>query len=189
LTDQHDNLAAGTHVLVGVTGSIAAFKAADLVSRLTRGGYGVTVVMTTAAQKFVGSQTFRALSHNRVITDLFIEESEFNPLHISLAERASAIVIAPATANVIGKIAGGIADDALTCIVMAATVPIVIAPAMNDVMYANPIVQSNVRKLTDLGYRFVGPVEGRLASGKAGLGRLAPIDTIGEAVEAALSEA
>ncbi|MBM4043722.1 MAG: phosphopantothenoylcysteine decarboxylase [Planctomycetes bacterium] len=173
-------------ILVGVTGSIAAYKACEIVSRLRGLGAEVTVVMTTAAQEFVGPATFRALSRNQVVTHMFIENERYNPLHVSLAEKADLLLIAPATANVIGKLASGIADDILSCLALACRCPVLIAPAMNDAMYAHPVVQRNVRTLKAIGYQFVGPVKGRLASGKIGLGRMEDVDVIVEAAWKAL---
>jgi len=166
------------HIVVGVTGSIAAYKAIDVVSNLKKTGNSVTVIMTLNAQRFVHPVTFQTLSHNRVITSLFTENEDYDPNHVSLAERADLIVVAPATANFIGKVASGIADDALTCTVMAARSPVIIAPAMNDGMYLNPIVQENIRKLENYGYKMIAPEEGRLCTGKVGIGRLASLERI-----------
>lgn len=177
---------AAPNILLGVTGSIAAYKACEIVSRLCGRGAQVTVVMTAAAQEFVGPATFRTLSGNQVITHMFIENERHNPLHVSLAEKADLLLIAPATANVIGKLASGIADDILSCLALACRCPILIAPAMNDAMYTHPVVQRNIRTLKDIGYRFVGPVKGRLASGKIGLGRMEDVDAIVEAAWKAL---
>jgi phosphopantothenoylcysteine decarboxylase/phosphopantothenate--cysteine ligase len=166
------------NIIFGVTGSIAAFKAAEIVSRLKRQGFDITVVMTKSAQNFVSPLTFRTLSQNKVITDIFIEDSMYDPQHISLTNKADIIVIAPATANIIGKLASGIADDALTSIVMAIDAPLLIAPAMDDRMYLNPITQKNIRTLQDVGYKFIGPEKGRLASGRIGVGRMADVELI-----------
>ncbi|KKO20460.1 MAG: phosphopantothenoylcysteine [Candidatus Brocadia fulgida] len=166
------------HIVLGVTGSIAAYKAVELVSCLTKQGNDVVVIMTSAAQRFVHPVTFRSISHNRVVTDLFIDNENYDPNHVSLAEQADLLVVAPATANFIGKVASGIADDALTCTVMAARSPVIIAPAMNDSMYLNPIVQENIKKLTRHGYRIIEPEEGRLCTGRVGKGRLAAVEKI-----------
>ncbi len=167
------------NIIYGVTGSIAAFKAAMIVSRLKCHGFDVTVIMTKSSQKFVSPLTFRTLSQNRVITDIFIEDDAYDPQHISIADKADIAVIAPATANIIGKLASGIADDALTSIVMTLrSVPVLIAPAMEERMYTNPITQSNIRILKEAGYQFVGPDKGRLASGRTGVGRMADIELI-----------
>ena len=166
------------NIIFGVTGSIAAFKAAEIVSRLKRQGFDITVIMTKSAQNFVNPLTFRTLSQNKVITDIFIEDSMYDPQHISLTNKADIIVIAPATANIIGKLASGIADDALTSIVMAIDAPLLIAPAMDDRMYLNPITQKNIKTLQDVGYKFIGPEKGRLASGRIGVGRMADVELI-----------
>jgi phosphopantothenoylcysteine decarboxylase/phosphopantothenate--cysteine ligase len=176
-------MATPPNILLGVTGSIAAYKAAETVSKLRSLGADVTVVMTAAAQEFVDPLTFRTLSGNPVITQMFIENERHNPLHVSLAEKADALLIAPCTANVIGKLAAGIADDILSCLAMACRCPVLIAPAMNDAMYLHPIVQRNIRALKDIGYQFVGPAKGRLASGKIGWGRMEEVDAIVAAVQ------
>jgi phosphopantothenoylcysteine decarboxylase/phosphopantothenate--cysteine ligase len=165
-------------IILGVTGSIAAFKAAEVVSKLRSQGFCITVIMTNSAQKFINPLTFRTLSQNRVITDLFIEETVYDPQHISLANKAGIIVIAPATANIIGKLASGISDDALTCAVVASEAPVLIAPAMDDRMYLNPITQENIQKLQGLGYKFIGPRKGRLASGRIGVGRMEDVEIV-----------
>ncbi|MCF6148790.1 MAG: bifunctional phosphopantothenoylcysteine decarboxylase/phosphopantothenate--cysteine ligase CoaBC [Candidatus Kuenenia sp.] len=165
-------------VVVGVTGSIAAYKAVEIVSGLVKKGNSVLVIMTANAQRFVHPITFSSISHNRVVTDLFVENENYNPNHVSLAEKADLVLVAPATANFIGKVASGIADDALTCTVMAAKIPVIIAPAMNDSMYSNSIVQQNIEKLKDHGYIIIEPEEGRLCTGKIGKGRLASNETI-----------
>jgi len=174
-------------IVLGVTGGIAAYKAAELVRELVRAGAEVFVIMTRSAQAFVTPLTFQTLSGNKVTTELFnlIEESEIG--HISLADRAQVLVIAPATANIIGKIAGGIADDLLTTVVMATKAPVLLAPAMNVHMWENPICQENIRKLRARGYHFVDPETGELACGYEGKGRLAEVSTIAEEIRALLS--
>lgn len=174
---------AGKKILLGVTGCIAAYKACDLTSRLTQLGALVRVVMTREAREFVAPLTFRSLSRGPVFTEMFEAPREFDPVHVSLAEWAEILVIAPATANVIGKIACGIADDLLTCVAMATKAPVLMAPAMNAAMYENGIVQENVAKLKKMGHRFVGPVEGYLACGCEGMGRMAPVEEIVKAIE------
>ena len=166
------------NIVLGVTGSIAAYKAVEVVSSLMKQGNNVTVIMTTNAQRFVNPVTFQSISKNRVITDLFIDTGNYDPNHVSLAEHADIIVVAPATANIIGKVVSGIADDALTCTVMAARSTVIIAPAMNDSMYLNPIVQENIKKITKLGYVIIEPEEGRLCTGRVGIGRLASVEKI-----------
>ncbi|MCL6518955.1 MAG: bifunctional phosphopantothenoylcysteine decarboxylase/phosphopantothenate--cysteine ligase CoaBC [Armatimonadetes bacterium] len=175
------------NVILGVTGSIAAFKAAEICSLLIRKGATVHVVMTEHATKFVGPVTFRALTGNQVITGLWDEPREYEIAHISLPDKADVFLIAPATANFIGKVAAGIADDMLTTMVMATKAPVVIAPAMNYKMWENPILQSNVESLKSLGYRFVGPETGRLACGVEAVGRLASPEAIVQAVVECIS--
>jgi len=174
---------AGTSIIVGVTGSIAAYKAAELVSRLKQNGADVHVVMTRWAQELVGPVTFHSLSMNPVCTELFPEGGAARPHHIELVDRADLMVIAPATANIIGKIAAGIGDEILSTTVLAAyDMPVILAPAMNVRMYANPIVERNIKVLQDLGYVFVEPEEGYLACGYRGKGRMAPLERILDAI-------
>ena len=170
------------NIILGVTGSIAAFKAAIIVSKLKGLEFDITVIMTKSAQSFIHPLTFRTLSHNKVVTDIFIDESVYDPQHVSIAYKADLVVIAPATANIIGKLASGIADDALTSTVMASNVPVIIAPAMEENMYMNPITQRNINILQEVGYKFVGPEKGKLASGRTGVGRLADIEIIIQAI-------
>lgn len=178
----------GREILLCVTGGIAAYKAADLASKLRQRGANVTVAMTRAAQRLVAPVTFEAVSGNPVATTLWPAQADRPLPHISLAERAHVVVVAPATANFIGKVAAGIADDVVTTTVMTAfaSVPVLIAPAMNARMWANPIVQRNVKTLTELGCRIIGPGEGWLACGTRGVGRMAEVNEILLAVEAAL---
>lgn len=166
------------NVVIGVTGGIAVYKAADIVSQLKKHNINIDVIMTQAAQKFVHHLTFQALSQNFVVTHMFDEPKTWDVEHISLAQKADVFLIAPATANVIGKIANGIADDMLTTTVMATNAPVLIAPAMNTKMYENPIVQQNIDKLKRLGYKFIEPESGRLACGDIGRGKLANTNTI-----------
>lgn len=157
-------------ILLGVTGGIAAYKAVDLASRLKKSGALVKVIMTKNACEFITPLTFRSITHETVTTKAFDNDAEIK--HISLADWADLIVIAPATANIIGKIANGIADDLLSTVVMASTADKLIVPAMNVHMYENPIVQENISKLSSVGYRFMEPEEGVLACGYKGKGRL-----------------
>jgi len=170
------------NIIYGVTGSIAAFKAATIVSRLKSQDFDITVIMTKSSQNFINPLTFRTLSQNKVITDIFIDENECDPQHVSIADKADIVVIAPATANIIGKLASGIADDALTSIVMASNVPVLIAPAMEERMYINPITQRNISILQEVGFKFAGPQKGRLASGRTGVGRMAEVELIIQAI-------
>ncbi len=174
-------------IILGVTGSIAAYKAADLAVRMVKAGAEVTVVMTDAAQRFVTPLTFETLSRRPVVTGMWTRSTYTEPVHVGLAEWADLLVVAPATANFIGKLAGGIADDMLSCTAISAPGSPLIAPAMNDLMYRHPAVQENIARLKARGCAFVGPAEGRLASGKIGLGRLAPVDEIFEAVRRLLA--
>jgi len=162
----------GKSVVVGVCGGIAAYKVVDMVSRLKKLGAEIDVIMTSNAQKFVTELTFRSLTHRPVVTDMFEKPAQWDVRHISLAAKADLFVIAPATANIIGKLASGIADDMLTTAVMATKAPVLIVPAMNHNMYANPIVQQNIEKLKSLGYLFMEPDTGVMAEGSSGKGRL-----------------
>lgn len=168
----------GKTIVLGVTGSIAAYKAVDIANKLSRAGTKVDVVMTEEATKFVAPLSFRALTGRAAVIDMFDASSEFNITHISLAGAANVVVIAPATANIIAKLAAGIADDVLSCTVLATKAPVVIAPAMDVNMYENPVTQENVSKLKERGFIFVGPRFGKLASGKEGLGRFANTEEI-----------
>ncbi|MEA2095537.1 MAG: bifunctional phosphopantothenoylcysteine decarboxylase/phosphopantothenate--cysteine ligase CoaBC [Candidatus Cloacimonadota bacterium] len=156
-------------ILLGITGGIAAYKAVDLASKLTKLGAEVKTIMTTHACEFVSPITFKSITHQPVITKMFDAESDIE--HISLADWADIVVIAPATANIIGKTAYGIADDLLSTTIMATTAPVLFVPAMNIHMYENPIVQNNIKKLSDLGYFFMEPEFGILACGYEGKGR------------------
>ncbi|MCL6635913.1 MAG: bifunctional phosphopantothenoylcysteine decarboxylase/phosphopantothenate--cysteine ligase CoaBC [Peptococcaceae bacterium] len=180
---------AGKSVTVGVTGGIAAYKAAQLVSSLAAGGAEVNVVMTRSAQEFVRPLTFQILSGNRVCTELFDQAGDGTVQHIELAARSDLVVVVPATANILGKVAGGIADDLLSTVLMAATCPVLFCPAMNVNMYRNPVVQRNLAVLRQLGYHFVEPGSGRLACGAEGQGRLAELEAILEKIELLLSPA
>lgn len=170
-------------VVLGVTGGIAVYKALDIISRLKKKDIDVHVIMTNSAQKFVGELSFRSLSLNPVTIDMFDKPNTYDIEHISLAKKADVFLIAPATANIIGKISGGIADDMLSTTVMATKAPVVIAPAMNTNMYNNPILQDNIEKLKRLGYYFVEPISGRLACGDVGSGKLESPSVIVEYVE------
>lgn len=160
-------------VLVGVTGGIAAYKTAALVSELVQAGHGVTVVMTRSAQEFVGPATFRALTGRRVLTRVFQRHGFHLGAHIELARQADLMVVAPATANVLAKIAHGLADDLLSTLLLSFTGPTVLAPAMNCEMWDKPSVQRNVDQLHRDGYHFVGPNEGWLSCRQKGMGRMA----------------
>jgi phosphopantothenoylcysteine decarboxylase/phosphopantothenate--cysteine ligase len=169
-------------VVLGVSGGIAAYKTAELISGLKKLNADVHVVMTESACEFITPLTMRTLSQNHVVYDMFKEPPTWEIEHISLAKKADIIVIAPATANILGKVASGIADDILTTTVMAAKCPVIFAPSMNTNMYENCIVQRNIETLKSYGYRFIEPETGRLACGDAGKGRLADIEDIIEEI-------
>ncbi len=168
----------GKTVVLGVTGSIAAYKAADLASQLTQAGAKVEVIMTEAATEFVTPLTFRNITGRPVVTKMFELASEFSVEHVALAEAADVVVIAPATANIIAKLAAGIADDMLCCTVLATKAPVILAPAMHAGMYENQITQDNLAKLRARNFTIVGPAHGRLASGGVGWGRLIDVSEI-----------
>jgi len=177
----------GKEIVLGVTGGIAAYKAAELVRRLCQAGAKIQVIMTQAATHFITPLTLRVLSRNPVITNIFAEPVPWDMTHIALAEKAELFIIAPATANIIGKLAHGIADDVLSTIILATRAPVIIAPAMNDNMYQNPVVQENILLLRQRGFHLVEPEYGELASGKTGWGRLASLDKIMALAERILS--
>jgi phosphopantothenoylcysteine decarboxylase/phosphopantothenate--cysteine ligase len=162
----------GREIVVGVCGGIAAYKVADVVSKLVQLGAGVTVCMTAEAQKFITPLTFEALSGRKVRVGTFDLVDTSDPQHIGLTERADLMLVAPATNNVIAKVAHGLCDDLVSLMVCAAACPVVFAPAMNNRMWAHPVAQENVAKLTGLGYRFIGPDAGWLACRNVGPGRL-----------------
>jgi phosphopantothenoylcysteine decarboxylase/phosphopantothenate--cysteine ligase len=166
------------NIILGITASIAIYKACDIVRRLQEENLAVTVVMTDEAQEMIKPIVFQSLSGNRVYREMFDEPDAWEIEHISLAQKADLVLIAPATANIIAKIALGICDDLLTCTVCATQAPVLICPAMNEDMYKNKIVQENIKKLKSLGYRFVEPAKGRLACGKIGIGCLAEVADI-----------
>jgi len=175
-------MASRKSVVLGVTGSIAAYKACEIISLLKKDGLDVDVLLTREGGEFITPLTLQTLSGNKVVADMFELPEEWNPVHTSLADKASIVLIAPATAHIIGKIAGGLCDDIVSCVVAATKAPVLIAPAMNERMYKNAIVQENITKLKKLGYRFIGPVKGRLACGYEGIGHIAePADIVKEA--------
>ena len=171
------------NILIGITGSIAAYKAAYLVSKLKSEDANITVVMTENAVKFVTPLTFQTLSQNKVYVNMFEEKLDWEIEHILLADKTDLIAIVPASANIIGKVANGIADDLLSTVIMASKSPVLFAPAMNVNMYENPIVQNNIKKLEKSGYFFVGPDTGKLACGYTGKGRLTRTDKIVEKIK------
>jgi phosphopantothenoylcysteine decarboxylase/phosphopantothenate--cysteine ligase len=173
-------------VLLGVTGSIAAYKAVDLASKLVQAGARVDVVMTRCATEFVTPLSFSSITHRPAVSDMFEAPQDFEIEHIALAERANVVVIAPATANVIAKLAAGIADDMLTCTVLATRAPVILAPAMNVNMWENKITQENLARLRARGFKMVEPVTGPLACGSEGKGRLADVEDILTVISQAL---
>ena len=172
------------NIIVGVTGGIAAYKAAELVSLLGKQGHDVRCIMTEAAQQFITPLTLQTLSGNPVYTDMFQlqQNPEWKVEHIGLAHWADCVLIVPATADFIGKAANGLADDLLSTCVMATEAPVYFAPAMNDNMYQNPLVQRNIQLLRDAGYGFIDPIEGNLACGTSGKGKMAAVEKIADVV-------
>ena len=168
------------NIVLGVTGSIAAHKAADLSSLLTKQKCNVRVVMTADALRFISALPFKTLTRNPVVTDLYDEDEGWKPTHIELADAADLLLIAPATANILAKLAHGLADDALTCIALALNpkAKILAAPAMNGKMWLHPATQENVKTLQKRGVKFIGPERGMLSCGYEGIGRLWPVDDI-----------
>lgn len=167
-------------VVVGVSGGVAVYKALDVISRLRKKDVEVHVIMTKSATEFVTPLSFQSLSQNMVITDMFAEPKAWEIQHISLAKKADLMLIVPATANIIGKVANGIADDMLSTTIMATKAPVVFCPAMNTNMYENPIVQRNINLLKEFGYEFIEPASGRLACGDEGKGKLQDTEIIAE---------
>jgi phosphopantothenoylcysteine decarboxylase/phosphopantothenate--cysteine ligase len=172
----------GREILVGVTGGIAAYKTAALVSRLVQAGAGTSVIMTEHAARFVGPLTFQTLTGRPVYTVMFPSPEVYRADHISLADRADLVVVAPATANCLAKLAHGIADDLLSTALLAVEVPVLLAPAMNERMWDHPAVRANVELLRSRGVRMIGPDEGPLACGTTGKGRMAQPDAIFEEI-------
>lgn len=173
-------------VLLGVTGSIAAYKAVELASRLVQSGATLDVVMTSCATRFVTPLTFQSITHRPVVTDMFATPEEYDIEHIALAERADVVVVAPATANIMAKLAAGIADDMLSCTILATRAPVLLAPAMNVHMWENAITQENAARLRARGFKIIEPGYGSLACGTEGKGRLAELEDILAAVRQTL---
>ena len=178
----------GKTVVLGITGSIAAYKMANVASMLVKKGCDVNVIMTKNATNFINPITFEELTKNKCLVDTFDRNFQYSVAHISLATRADVFMVAPASANVIGKIANGIADDMLTTTIMASKCPKIISPAMNTNMFENPIVQDNMKKLEKFGYEIIEPESGRLAEGMSGKGRLPKEQTLVDYIERALSD-
>lgn len=170
-------------IIVGVSAGISAYKACELVRVLVKKEYGVTVLMSPDAVNFVGPLTFATLTSRPVITDMFSNDIQWDPCHIALAEKADLVVVVPATAHIIGKLACGLCDDIITCVIMATKAQVVICPAMNDNMYNHAAFQSNLSAVKKMGYSIVGPIEGELACGRQGIGHVAEIETIINKIE------
>lgn len=173
-------------IVVGVCGGVAAYKALDVISNLKKSSFNIHVIMTKSAREFVTPLSFQSLSQNMVVYDMFEEPKAWEIQHISLAQKADLMLILPATANIIGKVANGIADDMLSTTIMACKAPVVFAPAMNTNMYLNPIVQGNISKLKEYGYEFIDPQSGRLACGDIGVGKLADTSLISDVIKSKL---
>lgn len=160
-------------MILGITGSIAAYKACEIISLLREEPIDIQVVLTKEAEEFITPLTLQTLSRNKVITDMFELPDTWNPVHTSLGDKADLVLIAPATANIIGKLASGICDDTLSCVIYATKAPILIAPAMNEKMYKHKIIQENINRLKKIDYKFIGPIKGHLACGCEDIGHLA----------------
>ena len=175
-------MSAGKNIVLGVTGSIAAYKAAELASQLTKQGCEVHVVMTADALRFITAVPFKTLSRQPVVTDLYDDVAGWQPTHIKLADDADLLLIAPATANTIAKLAQGLANDALSCVALALNTraKVLVAPAMNGKMWLHPATQQNAATLKSRGVEFIGPEEGLLSCGYEGLGRLWPVEKVAE---------
>ncbi len=175
-------------IVIGITGGIASYKICGLVTHLVKEGAKVKVIMTKNATKFINPLTFEALSKNKVVVDMF-EEENYNYIgHIEYGQHADIIVVAPATANIIGKVSSGIADDMLSSTIIASTKPVLFVPAMNEHMYLNKIVQNNMEKLKSYGYLFLEPEVGMLACGTSGIGKLPNTKVIFDKIKEVLSE-
>ncbi len=165
-------------VVLGDTGSNASYKACEILSLFRKDSVNVEVVLTKEGKEFITPLTLQTLSGNKVICDMFGSPDEWDPVHTSLADKAGLILIAPATANIIGKLANGICDDMLSCVVFASKAPVLIAPAMNNNMYRHEVTQSNIAKLKKIGYKFIGPIKGHLACGCNDIGHIADVSDI-----------
>jgi len=174
------------NVLLGVTASIAAYKACDIINRLKDANFNVTVCATNDALNFVAPLTLQTLSGNKVFCDMFERITDYDPMHISLADKSDLILVAPATADCISKIVTGRCNDILTSVIISTKAPVLIAPAMNENMYKNRITQANIKKLKEMNFKFVGPRKGSLACGKEGIGHIADTQQIISQVKALL---
>lgn len=174
------------NIVLAVSGSISAYKSADIANILTKKGFNVNVIISKSALNFITISTLQTLSKNKVVTDVFDDYNPEEVTHIALAKKADLFLIAPASANIIGKVANGIADDMVSTTVLATKAPVYIAPAMNTNMYENLIVQDNIAKLKRFGYNFIEPGSGLLACGDTGIGKLASVEDIIKVVESVL---
>ncbi len=174
---------ANKQILIAVTGGISAYKACELVRNLMKKGHTLTVMMSKEATQFVTALTFRTLTNQPVIVDMFDKDIKWDPCHISLAERADLVAVVPATANFIAKLANGICDDIASCVIIATKAKVLIAPAMNANMYSHPAFKQNLDKIKKFGYKIVSPIKGELACGKTGMGHLAPVADISREIE------
>jgi len=165
-------------ITLGVSASIAAYKACEIINRLKKQQIDVSVVMTKEAEHFITPLNLQSLSGQKVVSDLFALPENVNPVHISLAKASDLVLIAPATANILAKLACGIADDVLSCLCLSTKAPIVVCCAMNEVMFKHQATQDNIARLKKLGYHFIGPTEGHLVCGDTGIGHLAPVEDI-----------
>lgn len=188
MSDTSSSADVAPNVVLGVSGSIAAYRAADIASQLTKRGCEVHVVMTHDAQEFITPLTLQVLSKHPVTTSLYDEKQSWHPGHIELADNADLLLVAPATANVVAKFALGLADDTLSAIALATRAPILMAPAMNGKMWTHPATEQNAATLRSRGVEFIGPEEGMLACGYEGIGRLWPVEGIVEKAMAMLAE-
>ena len=175
-------------VVLGITGSIASYKACELINKLRKKKYNVICVMTKDAEEFITPLTLETLSCNKVYRNMFELPEEREVRHVALAQKADLVIICPATANIIAKIRAGICDDLLTCTVVSTKSPVLIAPAMNDNMYKNKITQRNINELKKLGYKFIDPISGHLACGYRGMGHLAVVGKIAKQIEKTLKQ-
>lgn len=176
----------GKNIVIGMTGGIACYKVCEIISYYVREGANIDVIMTKHAMEFITPLTIETLSKNKVVVDMFMPKDHLDVEHISLARKADLFLVIPATANIIGKVANGIADDMLSTTIMATSAPVIFAPAMNNGMYENKIVQENIAKLKKYGYAFIDPQEGNLACGYKAIGKLADKKTITQFVEGIL---
>lgn len=183
-----NNMFNDKNIVIGITGGIAAYKAMEVINVLRREGANVYVIMTKNACEFITPLTVQTLSKNMVVTDMFERVSNFEVEHISLATKADLFLIVPATANIIGKIANGIADDMLSTTIMATKAPVLFVPAMNVNMYENPILQVNIKKLESYGYHFISPIVGMLACGVEAKGKIAKTTDIIENIRKILTK-